>query len=170
MQISADWYRFAPCTILTSGVVFFQAEDGIRVVAVTGVQTCALPIYRRLVRYRISAWDNTGLSITGPYEREGENERVPNFAYFVYDGVPAWRGALRPGVTPVVEYGPDVMRSLPVYHLIAKKGDVETSTWFEQYGGDDYKWLGTLVYDGKVYDHIRYRTRGGVRRYAMGKN
>src|SRR5256884_826185 len=40
---------------------FFQAEDGIRDVAVTGVQTCALPIYRgrraaarsrrRLIRY-----------------------------------------------------------------------------------------------------------------------
>ena len=27
---------------------FFQAEDGIRDVAVTGVQTCALPIYGRL--------------------------------------------------------------------------------------------------------------------------
>src|SRR2546429_8858588 len=27
--------------------VFFQAEDGIRDVAVTGVQTCALPIYLR---------------------------------------------------------------------------------------------------------------------------
>src|SRR5205809_4934465 len=27
-------------------VFFFQAEDGIRDVAVTGVQTCALPIYR----------------------------------------------------------------------------------------------------------------------------
>src|SRR4030043_74089 len=27
-------------------VVFFQAEDGIRDVAVTGVQTCALPISR----------------------------------------------------------------------------------------------------------------------------
>src|SRR2546429_6682799 len=26
---------------------FFQAEDGIRDVAVTGVQTCALPIYRQ---------------------------------------------------------------------------------------------------------------------------
>ena len=25
---------------------FFQAEDGIRDVAVTGVQTCALPIYK----------------------------------------------------------------------------------------------------------------------------
>src|SRR2546429_3861809 len=27
---------------------FFQAEDGIRDVAVTGVQTCALPIYARI--------------------------------------------------------------------------------------------------------------------------
>ena len=26
---------------------FFQAEDGIRDISVTGVQTCALPIYRR---------------------------------------------------------------------------------------------------------------------------
>ena len=29
---------------------FFQAEDGIRDVAVTGVQTCALPIYIGLER------------------------------------------------------------------------------------------------------------------------
>src|SRR5206468_9142983 len=29
---------------------FFQAEDGIRDLIVTGVQTCALPIYRRLLR------------------------------------------------------------------------------------------------------------------------
>src|SRR5256886_9162422 len=28
-------------------VVFFQAEDGIRDLTVTGVQTCALPIFRR---------------------------------------------------------------------------------------------------------------------------
>src|SRR5687768_18380674 len=28
---------------------FFQAEDGIRDVAVTGVQTCALPIYAQVV-------------------------------------------------------------------------------------------------------------------------
>src|SRR5256884_7178575 len=31
------------------GVFFFQAEDGIRDVAVTGVQTCALPIWGRFV-------------------------------------------------------------------------------------------------------------------------
>src|SRR5262252_6890042 len=29
----------------SSGVFFFQAEDGIRVHCVTGVQTCALPIF-----------------------------------------------------------------------------------------------------------------------------
>src|SRR3989449_7828467 len=32
------------CAVRESGVFFFQAEDGIRDVAVTGVQTCALPI------------------------------------------------------------------------------------------------------------------------------
>ena len=34
--------RFSSCSI--GFVFFFQAEDGIRDVAVTGVQTCALPI------------------------------------------------------------------------------------------------------------------------------
>src|SRR5256885_6976283 len=38
--------------ILATSIVmfFFQAEDGIRDYKVTGVQTCALPIYRRLLR------------------------------------------------------------------------------------------------------------------------
>src|SRR5439155_2163521 len=34
---------------------FFQAEDGIRDGHVTGVQTCALPIYQRS-RYRTDRW------------------------------------------------------------------------------------------------------------------
>ena len=43
---------------------FFQAEDGIRDVAVTGVQTCALPIYRhketgQLFKER-KDWENKG--------------------------------------------------------------------------------------------------------------
>src|SRR5687768_17746299 len=36
---------------------FFQAEDGIRDVAVTGVQTCALPISRALDGALGPAWD-----------------------------------------------------------------------------------------------------------------
>jgi hypothetical protein len=139
-----------------------QAGDGIYTVQLpASVQT-----HRRLVRYRIIAADTGGRFVLVPYPDDPQ----PNFAYFVYDGVPAWRGAVRPGVTPVVEFSTEVMRSLPVYHLVSKKSDVETCTWFEKYGGSDYKWYGTLIYDGKVYDHIRYRTRGGVWRYAMGKN
>src|SRR2546429_3256962 len=38
-----------------SAIFFFQAEDGIRDVAVTGVQTCALPICYRLAAYRAHA-------------------------------------------------------------------------------------------------------------------
>ena len=125
-----------------------------------------IQVHRRLVRYRITTTDNGGRAIMVPYPDDPQ----PNFAYFVYDGVPAWYGAVRPGSTSVVKYDTDVMSSLPVYHLISKKSDVEDCTWFEKYAGSDFKWYGTLVYDGKVYDHIRYRPRGGVWRFAMGKN
>src|SRR5256886_9647079 len=33
-------------TLIVNSVLFLQAEDGIRDLTVTGVQTCALPIYR----------------------------------------------------------------------------------------------------------------------------
>ena len=143
------------------------AGDSIYTVTLPG----NLQTHRRLVRYRIVATDGAGKSITVPFA----DDPVPNFAYFCYDGVPAYNAAIAPGSTDanlsrVTTYGTDVMRRLPVYHLISKKASVETSTWTEKYGGDLYKWAGTLVYDGKVYDHIHYRARGGVWRYAMGKN
>ena len=140
-----------------------------------GTYTAVLPpgvqVHRRLIRYRISATGSGGGSITVPYA----NDPAPNFAYFVYDGVPAWQGAMQPESTDsarrtVVTYGTNIMRRFPVYHLISKKTSVERSTWIEKYGGDLYKWKGTLIYEGKVYDHIGYRARGGVWRYAMGKN
>src|SRR5215203_6977045 len=40
---------------------FFQAEDGIRDIGVTGVQTCALPIYRWRGRGRHSGEERWGL-------------------------------------------------------------------------------------------------------------
>jgi len=147
-------------------------DDGLAADAIAGddIYSTQLPgsiqVHRRLVRYRITVTDSGGRGFMVPYMDDPQ----PNFAYFVYDGVPAWYGAIQPGVSPVVEYGTDVMRSLPVYHLLSKKTDVENCTWHERYGGSDYKWNGTLVYDGKVYDHIRYRARGGTWRYSMGKN
>ncbi len=122
--------------------------------------------HRRLIRYRITATDGTGRQITAPYADDPQ----PNFAYFCYDGVPAWQGAVQPGITPTLNFDTNVMRHLPAVHLISKSNSVVNATWFNRYGGDLYPWSGTLVYDGKVYDHIHYRARGGVWRYAMVKN
>src|SRR5206468_6763305 len=44
---------------LSACAFFFQAEDGIRDLIVTGVQTCALPICRRY-RSSMSWWIDTG--------------------------------------------------------------------------------------------------------------
>jgi hypothetical protein len=139
-----------------------QAGDDVYTVQIPAL----VQVHRRLVRYRIIAVDQLGFALTVPYA----DDPRPNFAYFVYDGVPAWRGAIQPGVTPVIEFPAGVMRHLPVYHLLSKKSDVEDCTWLSKYAGSDYRWYGTLVYDGEVYDHVRYRMRGGVWRYSMGKN
>src|SRR2546429_4517443 len=62
-------YRFRKLRVLhdelrslnVDGFFFFQAEDGIRDVAVTGVQTCALPILFSLRKsttaYRLGLYD-----------------------------------------------------------------------------------------------------------------
>src|ERR1035437_10521505 len=58
-----------PCSSTTIGPAlrfFFQAEDGIRDIGVTGVQTCALPI----------SLNNRALSTSGNYRK-----------YFIKDGV-----------------------------------------------------------------------------------
>src|SRR3712207_8321692 len=38
--------------MMVEGLFFFQAEDGIRDIGVTGVQTCALPIYGSYLRVK----------------------------------------------------------------------------------------------------------------------
>jgi hypothetical protein len=145
-----------------------QAGDSIYTV----VLPASLQTRRRLVRYRISVTDGTGLSVTVPYADDPQ----PNFAYFVYNGAPAWTGAVQPGVSAIFTVSSNEMNRLPNYQLIAKNNSVLTATGWNpgapnnQYTGDNYLWLGTLVCDGKVYDHIGFRMRGGVWRYAMGKN
>lgn len=132
--------------------------------------------HRMLVRYRIEAIDGRGQGIVAPY---GDDPQ-PNFAYFIYDGVPLWRAAIDPnsggGFGHLRDYDFNQMRALPVYHLLAQRSDVADSqfipgtSFIEGYMGSDYPWLGTLVVNGVVYDHIRFRARGGMYRYSVGKN
>src|SRR5690349_25142189 len=52
------------CSDLTS-FFFFQAEDGIRVLYVTGVQTCALPISARSTRTSVSGGNRVQFTLVG---------------------------------------------------------------------------------------------------------
>src|SRR5208282_6223415 len=56
--------------------VFFQAEDGIRDATVTGVQTCALPIYRRGALGTGGRGDEARLRRLRRVDRRSEERRV----------------------------------------------------------------------------------------------
>jgi hypothetical protein len=142
--------------------------------------------HRRLVRYRITAKNAAGEEVISPMmppipftsARPGEKPPAPapgNYAYFVYGSIPPWKGAIEPQSKdparsrPVV-FPAETMNRIRPYHLLGKKTSIENATWNEQPGGKDYKYTGTLVVDGVVHDHVRFRARGGVWRYALGKN
>ena len=149
-------------------VIMTDDGTGRDALAFDSVFTVTLPgtlqTNRRLIRYRILAGDTPGAEITAPYKDDPQ----PNFAYFVYDGTPDWSGSIRPGDTPV-NYPGSLMSSIATYFLLSKNSWVDDSQ-FGGYGGSEYLWPGTMVYDGRVYDHIQYRPRGGVHRYQYGKN
>ncbi len=132
--------------------------------------------HRNLIRYRVIARDTLGAEVTAPYA----DDPTPNFAFFCYNGVHEWDGAIHPGATGAMgqqfAVSREEMNRLPVFQLISRSNSVAVATGWapgqpnNQYRGSTYLWKGALVYDGVVYDHIRYRARGGVWRYSMGKN
>lgn len=137
-----------------------RAGDGIYTAAVDG----AIAKHRRLLRYRITASDQTSRSVRVPYADDPQ----PNFAWFVYDGVPSWRGASQPGTTPVRDFGADVLSRLPIYHLIALESDVLASQYNSAY--ESVHFYATMVHNGVVYDHIEFENRGEFSTYVSGKN
>ncbi|MBN2183661.1 MAG: lamin tail domain-containing protein [Sedimentisphaerales bacterium] len=158
-----------------------MVDDGTGRDAVAGddIYTAVIPgqINRTLMRYRIEAEDNSGEIIRVPYA----DDPSLNFAYYVYDGVPdyvAGRDSVHPD-GPGHVYSSEILTSLPVYTLITRAQDFyqcngyspsdrigQSSTNLNyQYAGRVYNWEGAFVYEGKVYDHIGYRLRGGNGRY-----
>ncbi|MDB4432656.1 CotH kinase family protein, partial [Akkermansiaceae bacterium] len=119
---------------------------------------------RTLVRYRITVEDSGGETVRVPY---ADDERM-NFAYFQYDGIPDYR-------TNVGTFSSSEVQSVPVYHVLT------TSANFNQavgYNGSDqisrdnydarseYNWNCTFVYEGKVFDNMKYRLRQRNARYS----
>ena len=130
------------------------------------VYTIQIPAFvqahRNLIRYRIVAQDAGARSITVPYADDPQ----PNFAYFIYDGVPAWSGAFKSG-DPVVSYGTDVMNSLPIFQVISKATDIQTCHLGPETA--EYLYAATVICDGDVYDHVAYRIKGAYSFNIEGK-
>jgi Lamin Tail Domain/CotH kinase protein len=167
--------QYEPGRAATSGdssgwTQVFMLDDGAGGDAVGGddVYTAVIPNqpHRTLVRYRFQAMDMLGASVLAPYS----DDPSLNFAYFVYDGVPDYEG-----------FSSEMLQRLPVYHLLTRAEEMHEALGYDrsnqipQFSGAgsnparfDYKWHGTFVYDGVVYDNIRYRLRGANGRYLGG--
>jgi hypothetical protein len=120
--------------------------------------------HRHLIRYRFRGVTSQGTPRVWPTP----TNPCPNFAWFVYDGLPGWTGSSRPGRADTKVFSPDFLATLPVFHLIAHAADVEKSQWDSAHNREPF--FGTLVYDGHVYDHIRFNNRGQASTYVAGKN
>ena len=140
------------------------------------VQLPALP-HRTLVRYRVEVvgGGSLGQKLVLPFT---DDPRL-NFAYFVYDGVPAYQTTAR-SLLPEGKgswHSVETMTSLPIYHLLTREEDFLTAHGYDpsdRLRPEDsrarrvFNWEGALVYDGTVYDHVRYRLRQKNDRYNAG--
>src|SRR5438876_10094246 len=74
---------FQPVTVLYIIFFFFQAEDGIRDGRVTGVQTCALPIFCRMLVS--SAWARA-------HQHSANGQAARQKALRCFAGITLWPG------------------------------------------------------------------------------
>ena len=128
---------------------------------------------RTLLRYRITAADTSGAEVTVPYK----DDPSLNFAAFFYNGAPAYtasRASVHPGGTGHT-YSVEEMNVLPVYTLITTAADMTHCIGYSsgvripksnEPARDHFNWEGAFVYDGEVYDHVRYRLRQANDRYG----
>lgn len=165
-----SYIRLTDAAYATSWTTVQMKDNGLSGDATAGdsIFTVRLPgsvqTNRRLVRYKITFSDSLGNAATVPYA----DDQQPNFAYYVYSGLPAWKGAFRPGSTTLQTFPSTLLDDLPVYSLIANGTDVINSQYAS--GSDAVRFRGTFVYDGVVYDHIEFKNRGEASTYVSGKN
>jgi hypothetical protein len=133
--------------------------------------------HRTLVRYRVELRDGDFLekATVVPFA----DDPSLNFSYFVYDGIPEYkttsRSILAGGAGSV--HSQETMRSVQTYHLLAREPDLMISHGYNHQfrlktglieSRKTFNWEGALVYDGRVYDHVRYRLRQNNDRYTHG--
>ncbi len=125
----------------------FEANNGIYTALIPG----SIQVHRRLIRYRVK--------VSSPaYETfyPDQNHNESNYAYYVYDGYPTINGFDINAVNPIQDVTV-ITGSATAASYIGPGNGVDNNG---QYTGYDYLGEGTLVYNGKVYDHIAFRPRG----------
>ncbi|MEK0447993.1 MAG: hypothetical protein RL088_261 [Verrucomicrobiota bacterium] len=158
---ATTWTNVAMNDAGTDGDVL--AGDGI----FSATLPAALQTNRRLVRYRISATDGTS-AVTVPYA----DDEQPNFAYYVYNGVPAYSGVVQSGAAgargATQTFPPALLNTKQIWTIITNATDHDNMLYNGSFNGVQF--YGTFVYEGKVYDHIKYNNRGIGSTYVSGKN
>ncbi len=140
-------------------------------VAGDGTYSAVIPAqpHRALVRYRIIASDLQSATVRVP----DASDPRKNFAAYVYDAVPAYFGVNGESISTTT------LNSLPVYQMLMKGTDFDRLIAYnttDQFVNSIeltalrarkfFDQTGTMVYDGKVYDHTEVRLRGGNSRYG----
>ncbi|HEX8312805.1 MAG TPA: lamin tail domain-containing protein, partial [Chthoniobacteraceae bacterium] len=169
-----SYIRLSDSAYATSWTTLAMRDDGTngdlvaRDDTFSAVLPASLQTHRRLTRYRITAADALGTSVRVPYA----DDEQPNFAYFTYNGVPNWNGAVQPGAAGsrgIVQTFPSaLLAGMQTWHLVANSADVTNSQYDSAYNGQHFN--GTVIYEGNVYDHITFRNRGIGSTYVSGKN
>jgi len=141
-------------------IPMYDNGNGIDSLSNDGTYTAQIPsniqVHRRLIRYRIDVSTSGGYQKFYPDQYHNES----NYAYFVYNGQNTFNGL------PLNQ-----LSYLQEIHLLANVNDVNSYIDGTGYAGKDYPGEGTLVYRGKVYDHIGFRARGkDSRHFRLKKN
>lgn len=74
----------------------------------------------------------------------------------------------RAGTAADVTYSSELLESINTYFFLTQSQSHQDAQYIpgttrgSGYTGSEYLWQGTMVYDGEVYDHIRYRARRRV--------
>jgi hypothetical protein len=167
-----NYLRLTDAAFTSSWITLPMHDDGLNgdAAAQDNIFSATIPAsvqtHRRLIRYRIRSWDATLNHIRVPYT----DDDCPNFAYFCYDSVPAWTGAVQPGVTAASTFSAATMAKVRPWHLLSNATDVQNCQYNASFNDGSYRFEGALVIDGKVYDHIHYRVKGQGSTFNSGKN
>ena len=186
LPVSLDALVADPCTAMQRNPTFEDPANWVRLpmfdngiepdkAAADGIFTALIPGQpnRTLVRYRITATDASKdrLGVTVPYE----DDDGLNFACWVYDGLPPYIADVHSARGTPGVYPPDQLQEVPVYFMVTRHQDLASCMAYDvndqipasSPATEAFNWECALVYEGQVYDHLRYRLNGGLDRYLL---